>query len=270
MEHILSLSYGKDSIATLGAIEMLKLPLTKIIHAEVWATDAIPADLPPMVEFKQAADEIIKRRFGIEVEHVWATDKDGSKLTFEKQFYRLINSRIHANKRIYGFPMIKGAWCNSKLKMAAIDKAKKKYPECESYIGVASDELKRIQRHQDKAVMPLVMAGWDEQYCFKWAKDNALISPIYNSSARGGCWFCHFQGTEQLRLLRKNYPEYWELLMRWSDDSPVSFKPGRTVRDYDARFRMEELGLINTRVFRWGDVNASQMNIFDFLEGEEE
>ena len=34
------------------------------------ATDTIPADLPLMMEFKIKADEIIKRRWGIEVEHL--------------------------------------------------------------------------------------------------------------------------------------------------------------------------------------------------------
>ena len=70
MEHILSLSYGKDSLACLGAIEQLGWQLGRIVHAEVWATDTIPADLPPMVEFKAKADRIIKERWGIEVEHV--------------------------------------------------------------------------------------------------------------------------------------------------------------------------------------------------------
>ena len=69
MEHILSLSYGKDSLACLGAIEKLGWPLDRIVHAEVWATDTIPADLPPMVEFKEKADKIIKERWGVEVEH---------------------------------------------------------------------------------------------------------------------------------------------------------------------------------------------------------
>lgn len=49
MQHILSLSYGKDSLACLGAIEELGWPLDRIVHAEIWATDTIPADLPPMV-----------------------------------------------------------------------------------------------------------------------------------------------------------------------------------------------------------------------------
>ena len=74
-EYVLSLSYGKDSLATLEAIKQLGLPLDRIIHAEVWATDEIPADLPPMVEFKKKADAIIKERYGIEVEHVCAMRK---------------------------------------------------------------------------------------------------------------------------------------------------------------------------------------------------
>lgn len=69
---ILSLSYGKDSLACLGAIEELGLPLDGIVHAEVWATDDIPADLPPMVEFKAKADKIIKERWGFDVEHICA------------------------------------------------------------------------------------------------------------------------------------------------------------------------------------------------------
>lgn len=72
-QYILSLSYGKDSLACLEAIRLLGLPLDRIVHAELWATDTIPADLPPMVEFKQKADRIIKERYGITVEHICAT-----------------------------------------------------------------------------------------------------------------------------------------------------------------------------------------------------
>ena len=80
-EHILSLSYGKDSLACLGAIKELGWPLDRIIHAEVWATDTIPADLPPMVEFKAKAGRIIKERWGIEVEHI------RDKRTYQNVFY---------------------------------------------------------------------------------------------------------------------------------------------------------------------------------------
>ena len=88
-QRVLSLSYGKDSLACLGAIEQLGLPLDRIVHAEVWATDTIQADLPPMVEFKAKADAIIKERWGFEVEHYRAEYCRGCKKpTFEKNFYQ--------------------------------------------------------------------------------------------------------------------------------------------------------------------------------------
>lgn len=36
MEHILSLSYGKDSLACLEACKLLGYPIDRVIHAEVW------------------------------------------------------------------------------------------------------------------------------------------------------------------------------------------------------------------------------------------
>lgn len=117
-EYILSLSYGKDSLACLEAIKKLGYPLDRIIHAEVWATDTIPADLPPMVEFKAYADKIIKEKYGIEVEHICAV-RGGKKLTYEIQFYEWINTEKNKN-RIYGFPYTLGAWCNSNLKLSAL------------------------------------------------------------------------------------------------------------------------------------------------------
>ena len=72
MEHILSLSYGKDSLACLEACKLLGYPIDRVIHAEVWATDTIPAELPPMIEFKAKADRIIKERYVLTVEHITA------------------------------------------------------------------------------------------------------------------------------------------------------------------------------------------------------
>ena len=122
-EHILSLSYGKDSLACLGAIQQLGWPLDRIVHAEVWATDTIPADLPPMVEFKKKADEIILRRWGIEVEHVFA-QKDGVKQTYESIFYRTMKPRKRERelRTMRGFPGHNWPWCIDRLKTNALDK----------------------------------------------------------------------------------------------------------------------------------------------------
>ena len=99
MIHVLSLSYGKDSIACLYALREMGWPLERIIHAEIWATEYIPADLPEMVAFKEYADKRIKNEFGIEVEHVYAKDKNGEKLTYEKIFYKAINRKLKNGKK---------------------------------------------------------------------------------------------------------------------------------------------------------------------------
>lgn len=89
-QYVLSYSYGKDSGAAIYvATEVLGWPLDRIVTADIWATDTIPADPPPMVEFKARADKIIKERWGIEVEHFCARDKNGEKLTYEKLFYHI-------------------------------------------------------------------------------------------------------------------------------------------------------------------------------------
>ena len=133
-------------MAALEAIKLLGYPLDRIVHAEVWATDTIPADLPPMVEFKSKADKIIKQRYGIDVEHICAvrggrTSRKGSnercidcdsaescgapeKLTYEKMFYHIPQRKPggkFAQGSPNGFPLTKGAWCNDRLKTNALD-----------------------------------------------------------------------------------------------------------------------------------------------------
>lgn len=250
MEHILSLSYGKDSLACLGAIGELGWPLDRIIHAEVWATDTIPADLPPMVEFKKKADAIIKVRWGIEVEHI------NSGRTYEDLFYRKVTRRVSGNEnwigKIRGFPFMKGAWCNRDLKVCVLTKTQK--DAASVYIGIAVDEPGRFHNLSGVKKSPLVEAGWTEAMCRDWCERNDLLSPIYTTATRGGCWFCHNQGVQQLRLLRRDHPEYWALMLKWDGDSPVAFhSDGHTVHDFDRRFQMEDEGLISPddKVFRW-------------------
>ena len=199
-EYVLSLSYGKDSLACLEVIRQLGYPLDRIVHAEVWATDTIPADLPPMVDFKAHADKIIKDKYGIEVEHICAVrgvrnlpivnsstngltqeetkiesmvsltpsehgaiadsklmpcSQSVEKITYEKLFYHVPKRRTKPDERererererdsrrqvqtdsqcreclgaiqdskrkpsdnsILGFPIVRGQWCNSNLKL---------------------------------------------------------------------------------------------------------------------------------------------------------
>lgn len=316
-QRVLSLSYGKDSMACLGAIEHLGWSLDRIVTADVWATDAIPADLPPMVEFKDYADRVIKERYGIDVEHYCAMEKNGEKTTYDGCLHKPISKqskefehRIGLNR---GFPYQKGPWCQRDLKLAALNVAQKMTyekmfysvrksgkrsgtivgfpyvgaPECNSalkkpaiktalsscgggiqYLGIAADEPNRFNNLTDTKLSPLVEIGWTEADCRAWCEKNDLLSPIYTQVARGGCWFCHNQSVQQLRLLRKQYPDLWALLLKWDSDSPVTFHAdGHTVHDFDKRFAIEEEVTIDR--FRWGMITGEipiQQSIFDIMK----
>ena len=145
-----------------------------------------------------------------------------------------------------------GNWCNRDLKQPAFRAANQ--DKGIYYLGIAADEPNRFHNLTETKKSPLVEAGWTEDDCRRWCEDNGLLSPIYTTATRGGCWFCPNQGVGQLRLLRKNYPELWALMLKWDKDSPVAFKSdGRTVHDFDRRFQLEDEGLIasDDKIFRW-------------------
>jgi 3'-phosphoadenosine 5'-phosphosulfate sulfotransferase (PAPS reductase)/FAD synthetase len=242
-EYVLSLSYGKDSLACLGAIKKLGLPLDRIVHSEVWATETIPAELPEMVEFKKKADKIIMEIYGIEVEHI------RSESTAEQEFYKL-RKRGNRKGQIIGFPMVTGCEFQKPLKVNPLQKATK---NAIVYVGIAFDETHRFGILKGNKRSPLVDAEWTEEMCRKWCEENNLLSPAYTITTRGGCWFCPNNNLNNMRNIRKNYPNLWDILLKWDIDSPVSFKPdGHTVHDFDKRFEAEEKGIVPTdRTFRW-------------------
>ena len=258
--YVLSMSYGKDSIACIEAIMQLGYPLDEIAHAEIWATDDLPAELPEMVEWKQRADELIYDRYGYRVKH-YTLMRNGEKVTYEKIFHELRVDKETGEVRYFGFPTMKIRWCaymkrQALAQVTRLPKGKARWytNRIVQYLGIAADEPERIERHtKENVVLPLVDIGWNEAYCRKWCEDNNLLSPIYQNHARGGCWFCQFQPTESLRDVRDNYPDLWKRMLEWDTESPVAFNPhGHTLHDYEKRFEMEDSGALDSKKrFTW-------------------
>ena len=122
------------------------------------------------------------------------------------------------------------------------------------YLGIAADEPKRFAQLNDRKRAPLVEFGIEESLCGLYCQHEGILAPTYETGCRDGCWMCHNQGVDQLRLLRRNYPELWALLLKWDADSPVTFHAdGHTVHDFDRRFQMEDEHLLvpGDPRFRW-------------------
>ena len=131
------------------------------------------------------------------------------------------------------------------------------------YLGIAADEPKRFGQLCDRKRAPLVEFGIEEDLCGLHCQYEDILAPSYETSCRDGCWMCHNQGVNQLRSLRKSYPDLWALLLKWDEDSPVNFHPdGRTVHDFDRRFQMEDEGLLipGANNFRWAMLDDYSLN----------
>ena len=74
------------------------LPIDRITTSDVWATDTISACLPPVEEFKARMDEVIWKKYRIEVEHLCARNPDGSKKTYEQMFYNIPQRKTDSKK----------------------------------------------------------------------------------------------------------------------------------------------------------------------------
>ncbi len=253
MEYIASLSYGKDSIAMLEIIARHQMQLDRIVHVEVMATKDVPADLPEVIEWKKYADKIILKRYGICVEHI-SSDK-----SFEDLFYRIPNRRSFNRDLqgiIRGFPALGRPWCSKELKVQVM---RNLYRGSVQYIGIAKNESERHSQLTDMVRSPLVEQGVTEAECMDICTDLGLVAPTYLQSKRNGCWFCPFQPYEQLRLLRKQHPELWEILLRWDMDATIPFKRvgserrKTTVADFDRRFQLEDDGVIQRRGNKFTD-----------------
>lgn len=117
--YVANTSRGKDSTAMLRAIQLMGWPLDMICSVDIWATQDIPAELPPMVAFKDEYDKKVLDWFGVPVTRLCASTHTTRRLSYADMFY----GKRERGKRIgtvVGFPMQSRSWCK-KLKSEKVD-----------------------------------------------------------------------------------------------------------------------------------------------------
>ena len=234
MKYVASLSFGKDSMAMLIKIKELGLPLDEVIYVDIMFDDDTSGETPEMASFITKAEKILKEKFNVEVTHLHG-------VTFKEQFYKVKQRGKHIGDN-YGFPYTIGAWCNDRLKMQPIKEyMRKQKDQIIQYVGIAYDEPERYERlNHETHIAPLYDLKITEKEAMEICEKYDLLSPIYKTSFRGGCWFCPKQRLSQLKWLYQEHNDLWNTLRDMEKDSFNTFKPNTTLKDLEERFKNDE------------------------------
>lgn len=245
MKHIASCSFGKDSVATaLLAIEH-KEPLDELVYCEVMFDDRISGEIPEHIDFIYNTAIPYFEKHGIK------TMVLRSDWTYIDHFTAVV-CRGKREGMIRGFPVCGICSICRDCKLPPLQMYKKELPKGTiSYIGIAKDEQERLLRLDASKVSLLDKYGYTELDAKELCKKHGLLSPIYEFTDRGGCWFCPNAKEKELRHLYDNHPDLWARMLELQAlPNKCTELFNRTMRfsDIDFNFRMDD----------------AQMSIFDY------
>ena len=112
------------------------------------------------------------------------------------------------------------------------------------YIGIAKNEPQRLARLGGNQVSLLEKYGYTEDDAKQLCKQAGLLSPVYEFTDRGGCWFCPNAKLSELRHLYDHHPDLWQKMMRLQivpGKVTEKFNRSQTFADIDAMFREWDL-----------------------------
>ena len=261
MHHVVLWSGGKDSTTTIILAHEHNRPIDLILISLVWFDKArgIYAEYPEHIDwiFNTAIPRL--NEWGYKVEVLY------SEHDYLDNFYHVITKSKHPdhNGKLSGW-LIAGMCAMNSEKTAPIKKRKRQLgKDVKEYIGIAVDEPTRLERmHKNpNAVSLLEEYGYTETMAFEKCKEYGLLSPLYEMSSRGGCWFCPNQKISRFAYLKVNRPDLWAELERLStveNKASDNFKWGKTFEE------VSRLG--DEYILKQQDAKL-QMPIFD-LQGD--
>lgn len=235
--YIVSFSGGKDSTAMLLRLLELKEPVNEVIFCDTYK------------EFPQMYEHIEKIKKVVEDKNIKFTT-----LKSEKSFdyYMFEHQPKRKNKELIGlqgfsWAGVRARWCTGRLKKEVIDKyireLKTQFTVIQ-YIGLAADEQKRLNRENNlnpTHIHPLAEWGWSEKDCLNYCYALGYNwGGLYDLFSRVSCWCCPLQSLEELRKLKKHFPELWEELKEMDSRTWRKFRADYSVEELDKRFIFEE------------------------------
>lgn len=237
--YIASCSFGKDSIATILLALENNEPLDRVVFAEVMFDHSrgISGEIPEHIEWVYSTAIPKLEAMGVKVDVVRA-ERD------YLYFFQNTLGRGRHKGKIYSFPIAGMCVINRDCKINPIRKYLKQFDDVVQYIGIAKDERSRLDRLDGVSKISLLdKYGYTEAMARAKAEEYGLLSPIYESSFRNGCWFCPNCSIKQFGRFRKAHPDLWGELVRLSHTPNLcsyGFKYGKTVQDVEKMIEWNE------------------------------
>ena len=237
MKYIASCSFGKDSIAAILLAIRYQEPLDEAVYCEVMFDKDISGEIPEHREFIYGTAIPVLESMGVKVRVLRA----------EQTYVSLFTGRITRGPKkglLRAFPICGRCAVQRDCKLRPIIQYQKSLPaDTVQYIGIAKDEQERLLRLGGNKVSLLDKYGYTEQDAKQLCREAGLLSPIYEFTDRGGCWFCPNAKLRELRHLYDYHPELWRRMLELQAlPGKVSEKFNRTMTfaDIDAIFKQED------------------------------
>jgi len=227
IKHVVSLSGGKDSTAMLLRMLEEGRPVDIILFCDTG------------IEFDAMYRHIekLEKYIGIPITRL-KSQYDFEYLLLEHMPKRR-NPELFGRKG-YSWSGPRNRWCTAMLKTRIIDKylrALSKEYTIEQYVGIAADEPERVRDFH----YPLVEWGMTEADCLAYCKARGFDwDGLYDIFHRVSCWCCPLQSFDELRKLRKHFPELWAKLGEWDEKTWRTYLKKYSVKQLDIRFAFEE------------------------------
>ncbi len=239
VKYIASCSFGKDSMATVLLAVQHGEPLDEVVYCEVMFDKDVSGEVPEHRDFIWHAAIPAIKKMGIQVTVLRGT----------KTYVDLFTGQITRGPKkglLRSFPICGKCYVQRDCKLKPIQQYQKALPsDIAWYIGIAKDEKERLLRLRASGQVSLLEKyNVTERDAKKLCEDAGLLSPVYEFTDRGGCWFCPNAKTKELRHLYDHHPELWSRLLELQAlPRKVSEKFNRrqSFSEIDAIFRQEDL-----------------------------
>lgn len=236
LKHIASCSFGKDSLATILLALEHGEPLDEAVYCEVMFDKTISGEVPEHRDFIYNTALPRLEQMGVPI-RVLRSDK-----TYVDLFTGQV-TRGPKKGKLRSFPICGKCYVQRDCKIRPIRQYQKTLPpDTVHYIGIARDEQGRLLRLTGPQVSLLEKYLYTEDDAKQLCRKAGLLSPVYEFTNRGGCWFCPNAKKKELRHLYDHHPDLWARMLELQAlPGKVSekFNRAETFSDIDARFRAE-------------------------------